>query len=97
MLRDTQSPGFRARVREYYHMRGLEALERAAVICERRRVGCRKELETGNVVKLLSERAGRADLLVMGAYADCTAESLSLGSTTEYLMRNSPVPVLVHH
>jgi len=39
----------------------------------------------------------RGDLPVMGAYADCTAESISLGSTTEYLMRNSPVPVLVHH
>ena len=39
----------------------------------------------------------KSDLLVMGAYADCTAESTSLGSTTEYLMRNSTVPVLVHH
>ncbi len=223
VLRDTHSPGFRARVREYYRARGLEALERAAVLAEHYDVGCRKELETGNVVKLLSERAARADLLVlgqhgedeehetgflgsvaekvvrgvrkpvllarppfrefrrallaydgspaarramralaplaaalglevdavelveadepttalievpkffkeypvylsthylagdslrvildhvgetrsdllvMGAYADCTAESISLGSTTEYLMRNSPVPVLVHH
>jgi nucleotide-binding universal stress UspA family protein len=39
----------------------------------------------------------RSDMLVMGGYADQTAESLSLGSTTEYLMRNSTVPVLVHH
>jgi nucleotide-binding universal stress UspA family protein len=39
----------------------------------------------------------KCDLLAMGAYADQTAESLGLGSTTEYLMRNSTVPVLVHH
>ena len=31
------------------------------------------------------------------AVATCTAESISLGSTTGYLMRNSPVSVLVHH
>ena len=31
------------------------------------------------------------------AYTDQTAESLGLGLTTEYLMRNSTVPVLVHH
>ena len=37
------------------------------------------------------------DLLAMGAYDNRLAESLALGSTTEYLMRNSPVPVLVHH
>jgi nucleotide-binding universal stress UspA family protein len=37
------------------------------------------------------------DLLVMGAYNNKLAESLALGSTTEYLIRNSPVPVLVHH
>jgi len=35
--------------------------------------------------------------MAMGAYADQTAEKLGLGSTTEYLMRESPVPVLVQH
>jgi nucleotide-binding universal stress UspA family protein len=39
----------------------------------------------------------KCDFLAMGAYADQTAEKLGLGSTTEYLMRNSPVPVFVHH
>lgn len=38
----------------------------------------------------------KCDLLAMGAYADMTAERLGLGSTTEYLMRNSTIPVLVH-
>jgi nucleotide-binding universal stress UspA family protein len=42
-------------------------------------------------------REAKCDLLAMGACADRTAESLGLGSTTEYLMRNSAVPVLVHH
>jgi len=35
-------------------------------------------------------------LLVVDDDDNRLAESLALGSTTEYLMRNSPVPVLVH-
>jgi len=42
-------------------------------------------------------KENNCDLLVMGAYDNRLAESLALGSTTEYLMHNSPVPVLVHH
>ena len=38
-----------------------------------------------------------SDLLVMGAYDDSIGESLALGSTTDYLIHNSPVPTLVHH
>ena len=37
------------------------------------------------------------DLMVMGAYDNWVADSMSLGTTTEYLIRNSPVPVLLHH
>jgi len=53
----------------------------------------------GDSLSVILDHASEAkcDLLVMGAYADQTAESLGLGSTTEYLMRNSAVPVLVHH
>jgi nucleotide-binding universal stress UspA family protein len=39
----------------------------------------------------------KCDLMVMGAYDNRLADSLALGTTTEYLIRNSPVPVLVHH
>ena len=35
-------------------------------------------------------------LLVVDDDDNRLAESLAPGSTTEYLMRNSPVPVLVH-
>jgi nucleotide-binding universal stress UspA family protein len=42
-------------------------------------------------------REKNCDLLVIGAYDNRLAKSLALGTTTEYLMRNSPVPVLVHH
>jgi nucleotide-binding universal stress UspA family protein len=42
-------------------------------------------------------RENNCDLLAMGAYDNRLADSLALGTTTEYLMRNSPVPVLVHH
>jgi nucleotide-binding universal stress UspA family protein len=54
---------------------------------------------TGDSLSLILDHAKekQCDLLVMGAYADQTAESLGLGSTTKYLMRNSTVPVLVHH
>ncbi len=53
----------------------------------------------GDSHSLLLDHAkeNNCDLLVMGAYNNRLAESLALGSTTEYLMRNSPVPVLVHH
>ena len=37
------------------------------------------------------------DLMVMGAYENWVADSMALGTTTDYLLRNSPVPVLVHH
>lgn len=37
------------------------------------------------------------DLIVMGAYDNRLADSLALGTTTDYLVRSSPVPVLVHH
>jgi nucleotide-binding universal stress UspA family protein len=42
-------------------------------------------------------KENKCDLMVMGAYDNRLADSLALGTTTEYLMRNSPVPVLVHH
>ena len=96
VLRDTRSPGLRARVREDYHAWGQEALERAAVLCERYDVGCRKELETGNVVKLLSERAGRSDLLVLGQHGeDEERETGFLGSVAEKVVRSVRKPVLL--
>ena len=42
-------------------------------------------------------KENNCDLMAMGAYDNRLADSLALGTTTEYLMRNSPVPVLVHH
>jgi nucleotide-binding universal stress UspA family protein len=42
-------------------------------------------------------KQNNCDLLAMGAYDNRLADSLALGTTTEYLMRNSPAPVLVHH
>lgn len=42
-------------------------------------------------------KESRCELMVMGAYDNSMADSLALGTTTDYLIRNSPVPVLVHH
>jgi nucleotide-binding universal stress UspA family protein len=42
-------------------------------------------------------KEAKCDLMAMGAFDNKVADRLALGSTTEYLMRNSPVPVLVHH
>jgi nucleotide-binding universal stress UspA family protein len=36
------------------------------------------------------------DLMVMGAYENRLADSLKLGTATDYLVRKSPVPVLVY-
>jgi nucleotide-binding universal stress UspA family protein len=36
------------------------------------------------------------DLMVMGAYQNRLADSLALGTATDYLVRKSPVPVLVY-
>lgn len=96
VLQSTPSPGFRQRVREYYHARGQEALERASVLCERYDVFCRKQLETGNVVKILSERAATADLLVLGQHGeDEERETGFLGSVAEKLVRGVRKPVLL--
>lgn len=96
VLKSGYSPGFAARVREYYHARGQEALERAAVICEHYDVGCRKELRTGNVVKAISERAARADLLVLGQHGETEErETGFLGSVAEKLVRSVRKPVLL--
>jgi nucleotide-binding universal stress UspA family protein len=54
---------------------------------------------TGDSLSVILDyvRDRNCDLMAMGAYADQTAEKLGLGSTTEYLMRESTIPVLVHH
>ena len=53
----------------------------------------------GDSHSLMIEHAkeSRCDLMVMGAYDNSMADSFALGTTTDYLIRNSPAPVLVHH
>jgi nucleotide-binding universal stress UspA family protein len=96
VIGNSLSPGFTARVREYYHARGLAVLERAAVICERYDVPCQKRLETGNVVKILVETGATADLLVMGQHGeDEEHETGFLGSVSEKVVRKLLRPVLL--
>ena len=54
---------------------------------------------TGDSHAVIIEHAKEigCDLMVMGAYDNRLADGLALGTTTDYLVRNSPVPVLVHH
>jgi nucleotide-binding universal stress UspA family protein len=54
---------------------------------------------TGDSHSLIIDHAKEigCDLMVMGAYENALADSLALGTTTDYLVRNSPVPVLVYH
>jgi nucleotide-binding universal stress UspA family protein len=88
--------GLVSRVREYYHARGQQLLERAAVLCERYDVACRTELETGNVVKTLAERSAGADLLVLGQHGeDEERETGFLGSVAEKVVRKVERPVLM--
>ncbi len=84
------------RVRNYYDRQGSAALRRAASICGRHGVKCETRLETGNVVKVLSEAAGAADLLVIGERGeDEELESGFLGSVTEKVLRRVKGPVLL--
>lgn len=88
--------GLLKRVREYYHARGRQVLERAAAVCERYDVACRTELESGNVVKVLADHAAGADLLVMGQHGeDEERETGFLGSVAEKVVRKVERPVLL--
>jgi nucleotide-binding universal stress UspA family protein len=96
VLADVREEGFLKRVREYYHARGQQLLERAAVICERYDAQWRTELETGNVVKILAERSAGADHLVLGQHGeDEERETGFLGSVAEKVVRKVERPVLM--
>ena len=84
------------RVREYYRRQGMAALARASSICEHNGVKCQTNLETGNVVKIISDAAADADLLVIGERGeDEEFETGFLGSVAEKLVRKVTRPVLL--
>ena len=90
------SKSLTGRVREYYRRQGKAALERAASISERHGVKCQTMLETGNVVKIVSDAAADADLLVIGERGeDEEFETGFLGSVAEKLVRKVTRPVLL--
>jgi nucleotide-binding universal stress UspA family protein len=96
ILESFPSEGIADRVRDYYRKQGNEALKRAASICERYRVTCQTDLQTGNVVKIVAEAAADADLLVIGARGeDEEFETGFLGSVAEKLVRKVNRPVLL--
>src|SRR6266404_660491 len=93
-----RSEGFAARVRDYYQTYGQAALKHAARVCERYGIACPTELETGNVVKILSTISANTDLLVMGLRGeDEEYESGFLGSVAEKVVRSVERPVLLTH
>jgi nucleotide-binding universal stress UspA family protein len=96
ILESFPSEGIADRVRDYYRKQGNEALKRAASICERYRVTCQTDLQTGNVVKIVSDASVDADLLVIGARGeDEEFETGFLGSVAEKLVRKVNRPVLL--
>lgn len=96
ILESFPSEGIADRVRDYYRKQGNEALKRAASICERYRVTCQTDLQTGNVVKILADASVDADLLVIGARGeDEEFETGFLGSVAEKLVRKVNRPVLL--
>ena len=96
ILESFPSEGIADRVRDYYRKQGNEALKRAASICERHRVTCQTDLQTGNVVKIVAEASVDADLLVIGARGeDEEFETGFLGSVAEKLVRKVNRPVLL--
>jgi nucleotide-binding universal stress UspA family protein len=91
-----EGKGFVERVRDYYDTHGRQALGRATAICERYGLACRTVLETGNVVKVLTNTAASTDLLVMGLRGeDEEYETGFLGSVTEKVVRSVERPVLL--
>lgn len=96
ILESFPSEGIADRVRDYYRKQGNEALKRAASICERYRVTCQTDLQTGNVVKIVADASVDADLLVIGARGeDEEFETGFLGSVAEKLVRKANRPVLL--
>jgi len=96
ILESFPSEGIADRVRDYYRKQGNEALKRAASICERYRVTCQTDLQTGNVVKMVADASVDADLLVIGARGeDEEFETGFLGSVAEKLVRKVNRPVLL--
>ena len=96
ILESFPSEGIADRVRDYYRKQGNEALKRAASICERYRVTCQTDLQTGNVVKSIADASVDADLLVIGARGeDEEFETGFLGSVAEKLVRKVNRPVLL--
>ena len=96
ILESFPSEGIADRVRDYYRKQGNEALKRAASICERYRVTCQTDLQTGNVVKIVADASVDADLLVIGARGeDEELETGFLGSVAEKLVRKVNRPVLL--
>lgn len=96
ILESFPSEGITDRVRDYYRKQGNEALKRAASICERYRVTCQTDLQTGNVVKIVADASVDADLLVIGARGeDAEVETGFLGSVAEKLVRKVNRPVLL--
>lgn len=84
------------RVREYYRKQGEDALKRAATICERYRVTCETDLQTGNVVKVIADAAVNSDLLVIGERGeDKEFDTGFPGSVSERLVRKVNRPVLL--
>jgi nucleotide-binding universal stress UspA family protein len=96
ILEGFPSEGIADRVHDYYRKQGNEALKRAASICERYRVTCQTDLQTGNVVKIIADASVDADLLVIGARGeDEEFETGFLGSVSEKLVRKVNRPVLL--
>jgi universal stress protein A len=64
---------------------------------KRRRVDVAAKILTGDVHLLIEQTmvAVKPDLIVMGSHARSGVERLFMGSVAEWLMRHSPVPVLV--
>ncbi len=96
ILESCPSAAITDRVRNYYRKQGDAALRRAASLCERYGVKCETSLQTGNVVKIISDESAKADLLMIGERGeDEEFETGFLGSVSEKLVRKVSRPVLL--
>ena len=85
-----------AALRDEYRRQGRAILEEFARRVEAESLTARTELAEGEAGRVICERAGLADLVVLGRHGSGGAvERLIFGSTFEAVVRHSPRPVLV--
>ncbi len=80
--------------RDFFEDKAREVIEQATARIERRRLRS-AIIACGHAGRVLSDVAGRTDMLVVGSRGRSAMTEAVLGSTNSYCAAHSPVPVLI--